>query len=150
MATKAAGEKLSDVKTTSTLAKTSAPATKAPAAKAPTTKAKTTAAKAPAATKAKPKPAAKKAKKNSPSTEFTLNAPNANEVYLVGDFNNWDGAEFRMRKFKEGVHKKSVKLKPGRYEYRFVVDGEWWCDPENPNRQVNSFGSENSVIEVRE
>ena len=146
MATKAAGEKLSDVKTTSTLAKTSTPAAKISSAKAPAAKAKTTA----AATKAKPKPAAKKPKKNSPSTEFTLNAPNANEVYLVGDFNNWDGAEFRMRKFKEGVYKKSVKLKPGRYEYRFVVDGEWWCDPDNPNRQQNSFGSENSVIEVRE
>ncbi len=137
MATKAAGEKLSNVKTAST------------AAKAPTSAAKTPAAKAPAATtKAKPKPAAKKPKKNSPSTEFTLNAPNASEVYLVGDFNNWDGAEYRMRKFKEGVYKKSVKLKPGRYEYRFVVDGEWWCDPDNPNRQPNSFGSENSVIEI--
>jgi len=89
-----------------------------------------------------------KAKKTTPSTAFTITAPDAQEVFLVGEFNDWCGDDFRMRRFKNGVFKKSVKLPPGRYEYRFVVDGEWWTDPANPERSQNSFGSENSVITI--
>lgn len=121
-------------------------ATKSTGAKAPKAKAVKNA--KPTKTVKTKSAAPKKSRKTTPSTEFTLKAPNATEVLLVGDFNNWEGSDYRMRKFKDGTCKKSVKLKPGRYEYRFLVDGEWWCDPENPNRQPNSFGSENSVIEV--
>lgn len=85
-----------------------------------------------------------------PSTEFSLYAPNANEVYLAGDFNGWqqDAKDYRLRKFKGDIWKKMVKLKPGRYEYQFVVDGQWWCDPENTNRVTNPYCTENCVIEV--
>lgn len=89
-----------------------------------------------------------KKKTTTPSTEFVLTAPEAQEVYLVGDFNDWNGEGYKMRRFKGGVFKKKVPLKTGQYEYRFVVDGDWWTDPANPNRQPNAFGSENSVIEV--
>ena len=94
---------------------------------------------------------AKTQKKASPSTEFSLHAPNANEVYLAGDFNGWqpDATEFRMRKFKDDIWKKMVQLKPGRYEYQFVVDGQWWCDPANNNRVTNPYCTENCVIEVK-
>ncbi|NTV12963.1 MAG: glycoside hydrolase family 13 [Desulfobulbaceae bacterium] len=81
-----------------------------------------------------------------PSTEFSLFAPEAKEVLLTGEFCNWDGEGCRMRRFKDGSWKKSLKLKPGRYEYRFVVDGHWWTDPENPERQQNPFGQDNSVL----
>ena len=87
-------------------------------------------------------------KKAVPSTEFTIHAPDAREVHLVGEFNDWNGADYKMRRFKDGTWKKKVKLPPGRYEYRFVVDGAWWTDPENPERERNAFGSENSVANV--
>lgn len=83
------------------------------------------------------------------SHEFSLMAPEASEVYLVGDFNNWENGKDKMRRLKSGLHKKSKKLKPGRYEYRFVVDGQWWSDPVNEQRCPNGFGEENSVIEIR-
>ena len=106
------------------------------------------------ATPAKKKKTAAKAtaqkKKTVPSVEFSLYAPEAREVFLVGDFNNWDGTAYRMRKFKDGICKKSVKLKPGRYEYLFLVDGEWWTDPKNDLRQHNPFGTENSVLNIVE
>ena len=90
-------------------------------------------------------------KKIVPSKEFSLHAPDANEVYLAGDFNGWqaDAKDFRLRKFKGDIWKKMLKLKPGRYEYQFVVDGQWWCDPENDNRVTNPYCSENSVIEIK-
>ncbi len=83
-----------------------------------------------------------------PSTKFELQAPDAKEAYLVGDFNDWDPAAYRMRRFKDGTFKKSVQLKPGHYEYLFLVDGQWWTDPKNDRRVANPFGTENSVIEV--
>ena len=89
-------------------------------------------------------------RKTTPSTEFKVYAPEAQEVFLVGDFNDWNGADYRMRRFKDGTWKKKVKLKPGQYEYRFVVDGDWWTDPDNPDRRLNTFGSENSVITISE
>jgi len=95
---------------------------------------------------------AKKTKKTAiPSTEFCLHAPNVNEVYLAGDFNDWqpDSKDYRLRKFKGNIWKKKVKLKPGCYEYQFVVDGQWWCDPENENRVTNLYCTLNSVIEVK-
>jgi len=53
-----------------------------------------------------------------------------------------------MRRLKDGSWKKSLKLNPGRYEYRFVVDGHWWTDPENPDRQENPYGQDNSVLVI--
>lgn len=83
-----------------------------------------------------------------PSTEFSLYAPEAAEVLLAGDFCNWQGEKCRMRRGKDGSWKKNLKLKPGRYEYRFVVDGHWWTDPANPDRQQNHYGQDNSVRTV--
>ena len=100
-------------------------------------------------TTAKKKAAPAKKKKTIESTEFSLLAPDANEVFLAGDFNDWNPTQYAMRKFKNGVCTKKLKLNPGRYEYKFVVDGEWWTDPQNKNRQPTELG-ENSVIEVGE
>ncbi|MEW6427514.1 MAG: isoamylase early set domain-containing protein [Thermodesulfobacteriota bacterium] len=87
-------------------------------------------------------------KSNTPSVEFTLFAPEAATVFLVGDFNGWDPAASPMRRFKDGTFKKSLKLKGGRHEYLFLVDGQWWNDPANGNRAANPYGGENSVIEA--
>lgn len=90
-------------------------------------------------------------KKTIPSTEFTLYAPDVKEVFLAGDFNDWqpDSKEYRLRKFKGDIWRKKLKLKPGRYEYQFVVDGQWWCDPANDNRVANPYCTENCVIEIK-
>ena len=98
----------------------------------------------------KKKGVVKAKRKTIPSTEFSLYAPNVNEVYLAGDFNDWqpEAKGFHLRKYKGDIWRKKLKLKPGRYEYRFVVDGQWWCDPENDNRVTNPYCTENCVIEV--
>jgi 1,4-alpha-glucan branching enzyme len=80
--------------------------------------------------------------------EFVLEMPLAQEVILMGDFNQWDHKKHPMRKDKKGVWRKTVMIYPGRYEYRFWVDGEWYNDPRNTLRCPNCFGSENNVIEV--
>jgi 1,4-alpha-glucan branching enzyme len=92
--------------------------------------------------------AATKAKASTPAIEFTLSAPEAKEVFLVGDFNDWNPTEYRLRRYKDGIYKKKLQLKPGRYQYLFRVDGEWRPDPDHSERISNPFGSENSVITV--
>jgi 1,4-alpha-glucan branching enzyme len=110
--------------------------------------------KAPAATKSKAgvkkatTASGKTAASRPPAAEFKLFAPAAQEVFLVGDFCNWQGDDCPMRRLKDGSWKKSLKLNPGRYEYRFVVDGHWWTDPENPDRQENPYGQDNSVLVI--
>jgi chromosome partitioning protein len=80
---------------------------------------------------------------------FSLFMPEAKEVYLVGDFNDWRIEEnSRMELNKEGTWSKRVRLLPGCYRYRFVVDGKWMEDPYNIKKINNPFGEMDSLIEV--
>jgi len=62
---------------------------------------------------------------------FRYDDPTADEVYLVGDFNDWDEETDPMYE-EDGLWSLSIPLEKGRYEYMFVVDGEWVSDPSNP------------------
>jgi 1,4-alpha-glucan branching enzyme len=86
-----------------------------------------------------------KTKIQTKNVQFEFLAPNAQEVYLVGNFNDWDVGANRMKKDKNGVWKATLLLKPGRYEYRFLVDGNWENDPGCSCCVPNEFGSENCV-----
>ena len=76
---------------------------------------------------------------------FEFMAPDARKVYLAGDFNHWDTSANPMKKDKKGVWKAAVSLKPGKYEYRFLVDGNWANDPSCAGCVSNQFGSQNCV-----
>ena len=77
---------------------------------------------------------------------FTINAPNAREVFLVGDFNHWRiDEQSRLSKISDGRWGKELDLSSGRYRYKFVVDGEWTLDSENHEREPNAFGTFDSV-----
>ena len=77
--------------------------------------------------------------------QFEFLAPEALEVYLAGNFNNWNSSANPMKKDKKGIWKTALSLKPGRYEYRFLVDGNWENDPACCNCVPNEFGSQNCV-----
>ncbi|MFH1856497.1 MAG: isoamylase early set domain-containing protein [Candidatus Omnitrophota bacterium] len=79
---------------------------------------------------------------------FSLRVSGAKEVFLAGDFNEWNTKSTSLKKDKDNVWRKELFLKPGRYEYKFIVDGNWITDPTNSNRSWNSIGSENSVKEI--
>ena len=77
---------------------------------------------------------------------FKLHAPDAERVLLAGDFNSWDPEKHPLRKYSNGQWKKMLSLSPGRYEYRFVVDGQWQNDPECTTCLPNPFGGNNCVL----
>lgn len=78
---------------------------------------------------------------------FALNAPAADRVALIGDFNDWNP---EANPLARGSSQWSVtlKLKPGRYRYSFVVNGSsWQADPHTPVAE-DDFGTPTSVITV--
>jgi chromosome partitioning protein len=80
------------------------------------------------------------------STLFSINAPRAKEVYIVGDFNHWKMNEAsRLSKLEDGSWQKKFTLNPGKYRYKFVVDGEWLLDSQNTEKEQNPFGTYDSV-----
>jgi len=84
-------------------------------------------------------------------TRFEFVCPNARKVYLAGDFNDWAPEARRMRRLHKNEDRFvcTLDLPPGRYEFKYFVDGEWMCCPHAP-RVTNDVGSDNSVIEVGE
>ena len=79
---------------------------------------------------------------------FKLEASEAREAILVGDFNSWDVKKHRMKADGKGRWAKIVTLTHGRYEYKFLVDGEWQNDPNNEQVVPNSFGTLNNLLTV--
>jgi len=83
------------------------------------------------------------------TAEFKLFAPVAKRVTLAGSFNNWNTKALAARKDSQGNWQAKVSLKPGRYEYKFFVDGSWVNDPSCRACVSNAFGSQNCVLEIK-
>lgn len=77
---------------------------------------------------------------------FKLDLPDAREVVLMGDFNQWGSKKHRMKRNNNGVWEMKVILGPGAHEYKFLVDGQWKNDPANPLSCANCFGSKNNFV----
>ena len=73
---------------------------------------------------------------------FTYRDANAGSVSWAGDFNGWNATANPMKN-EGGVWSVTLKLPPGEQAYKFVVDGQWFADPEN-GATKGEFG--NSVI----
>lgn len=80
---------------------------------------------------------------------FKLYSPAAQAVVVAGCFNKWSTKKLLAKKDSKGNWSAKVALKPGRYEYKFVVDGNWLNDPCCTSCVPNSVGSHNCVIEVK-
>ena len=79
---------------------------------------------------------------------FEFSAPEAQEVSLAGDFNGWDPRKNPMKKAGNGLWQATLPLAPGKYEYRFLADGQWENDPSCSGCVPNPFGSRNCVRTV--
>jgi 1,4-alpha-glucan branching enzyme len=95
-------------------------------------------------------------KTKSKPVEFSCHAPEAKAVFVAGAFNDWKpGATPLHNHLPNGKWTVTLPLPPGRHEYKFVVDGQWCCEPGCdheyrgcPNCCANSFGTMNRVLEV--
>lgn len=81
---------------------------------------------------------------------FSLEAKEAKNVAVVGDFNKWSSRNGALKKLKNGTFKGTLSLpKEGTFEYKYLVDGSFVNDAQADRYQWNDYaGSENSVLEL--
>ena len=91
---------------------------------------------------------------------FQYEAPSARYMNLAGSFNNWGGTQGTGRfdpsidpmtdEDGDGIWTIVVQLKPGRYQYKYVIDRgvRWEMDPNNPDTDTES-GIKNSLLIVK-
>ena len=92
--------------------------------------------------------------RNRSETMFCCHAPEAKAVFLAGSFNGWNREAKPLQRQEDGGWSVSLKLPTGYYEYKFVVDGGWCCEPGRgdtetcPHCVPNPFGTMNCFVEV--
>jgi hypothetical protein len=85
------------------------------------------------------------------TVRFTVEAPGARHVAVVGDFNGWNpGATPLVRAADGRTWTATVPLPPGRHVYAFSIDGGLSADPAAPRAPEDDFGTPNSVLVVSE
>jgi 1,4-alpha-glucan branching enzyme len=69
----------------------------------------------------------------------------AQKVYISGTFNNWSTTQTPMKQTANGWMI-DLKIKPGKYAYKFIADGRWMTDPSNKLRERGDAGAYNSIV----
>lgn len=81
--------------------------------------------------------------------QFDLSVQPGSRVFVAGTFNNWNPTVHQLKDNPGSGHcKATLRIPPGRHEYKFVVNGEWVADPKCPEWVPNDQGSLNSVVHV--
>ena len=101
-------------------------------------------------------PLTKKFLKSKPVCKVTFKLPkeaaqNAEQVHLVGEFNEWKVGATPMKKLKDGSFTVTMDLESGKdYHYRFLINGQTWENDWEPDRyEYSPFGNcDNSVVAV--
>jgi len=71
------------------------------------------------------------------------------DIFLAGTFNDWNDSKTRMTDAdNDGTYTVTLLLAQGSYQYKFVVDGNWHQDPNNPDGVEDGFGGQNSILKV--
>ncbi len=87
--------------------------------------------------------------KDSSWTPLFLKGNEFNEVYLVGEFNNWQKNEkYRLTKVDKDTWLINLSLKKGSYRYKFITNNEWIDDPGNSQHEDDAYGGKNSILRV--
>jgi len=97
---------------------------------------------------ARTKPSAPRSLSTLRRVALEFSAPDASLVYVAGTFNDWDAHSSPLRSLKSGRWSIRLRLKPGKYEYRFLVDGVWKPDPMSRQYVTDFCGGLNSVLLV--
>ncbi len=81
---------------------------------------------------------------------FSTLCPGASTIQIAGEFNNWQPERNSMKKIgNEGIWQLTLRLSPGTYRYRLVIDGRWQQDLYNKSSELNPYGELNSVVTVK-
>ena len=93
-----------------------------------------------------PEPAA--AKSGLRPVAFFAKAVGAGDVRVTGEFTGWSKAGIRLSNDGHGIWRTMLNLKPGTYQYRLLINGDWADHDEATARVRNEFGTLNCVLTV--
>jgi chromosome partitioning protein len=79
---------------------------------------------------------------------FRFENTESNRVQIAGEFNNWIPDKNVETEILDGSLQKILRVRPGGYEYRLIIDGVWQQDPANPKAAPNDMGGYNSLLNV--
>lgn len=88
------------------------------------------------------------ARKMTKPVNFYCEAPDAGQVFLTGDFNDWDPNTYPMQHQSDGTWQLQVALPHGHHRYQFLVDGKPTLDPRAYGTARNHFGEKVSLLAV--
>jgi 1,4-alpha-glucan branching enzyme len=88
------------------------------------------------------------AKKTVKPVNFVCQAPEARQVHLTGDFNQWNPSSHPMQRQPDGAWTLQLQLHHGHHQYRFVVDGSPVLDPRANGVARDSNGERASLIAI--
>lgn len=80
---------------------------------------------------------------------YLKSKPNS-RIFVAGTFNDWDAESLPLiGENNNGNYHIALTLRPGKYEYKFIIDGVWCIDENNPDFIINDFGTLNSILKVQ-
>ena len=79
---------------------------------------------------------------------FICNAPQAQSVSLVGDFNGWDPAAHPLRPVGDGWWQAEVRLPAGTHQYAYLVDGVAVTPADAEVTVDDGLGGKNGLVQV--
>ena len=74
------------------------------------------------------------------------------KIYLAASFNNWnkEDSNYLLKDDDgDGIWSITVKLAPGTYQYKYVIEGKWTQDTYAPDQAPDGFGGQNSKFDVK-
>ena len=80
---------------------------------------------------------------------LTLTAEPGKRIFVAGSFNRWRPDDIPMNAIdNHGLYLATMTVEQGLHQYKFIVDGQWQPDPNNPLRTPDGMGGANSVLHV--
>ncbi len=74
--------------------------------------------------------------------------PSVRSVALVGDFDDWRADQVQLERNATGEWQATVKLRPGRYRFAYLVNHEQWRADTHAPSAPDDFGRPTSVLTV--
>ena len=88
------------------------------------------------------------AKKMAKPINFVCVAPNARNVSLIGDFNDWDPMAHTMKRQPDGAWLVQIPMNHGHHHYQYCVDGKSMLDPRAQGIARNELHEKVSLLAV--
>jgi 1,4-alpha-glucan branching enzyme len=79
---------------------------------------------------------------------FICLAPDARQVHISGDFNDWDPVAHPMKRTPDGAWRVELQLNHGHHHYLFLVDGKPTLDPRAQGVARNEKNEKVSLVAV--